>query len=1012
MKQCGSVRNEIDSQRLASELRRHIDGEVRFDDGSRAIYATDASNYRQVPIGVVIPRSKQDMITTLELCRRFGAPVTARGGGTSLAGQCCNTAVIVDASKYLRRIVELDPSRKLARVEPGVVLDQLRNAAKAHGLTFGCDTSTHAYATMGGSMGNNACGVHSVMAGRTSDNIHELEIVTQDGLHLRVGATSDEEYARILSRGGRWAQIYERLRRLRDAYASQIRARFPKIPRRVSGYNLDDLLPENGFHIGRSLVGTEGTCVHYLEATVRLIDRPPCKVMVVLGYPDVFIAGDHIPDVLEFGPTGLEGFDNELVESIRKKDLHTEYLELLPEAGGWLVAEFGGSTMSEARANAQRLTRGSKAGAVSCVIYDDLEQQKIIWEIRESGLGATARVPAMEDTWEGWEDSAVAPEKLGAYLRDLRALLNDHHYRGPLYGHFGQGCVHTRIDFGLKSAEGVKKFRQFLDEATGLVVQYGGSYSGEHGDGQSKAEFLPKLFGSDLVRAFGEFKAVWDPENKMNPGKVVDPHPVDANLRLGPEYNPRQLSTEFSYPDDNNNFAYAMERCVGVGKCRRTESGTMCPSYMVTLEEKHSTRGRARLLFEMIRGEVIGKHDWRDEHVKDSLDLCLACKACKSECPMEVDMATYKAEFRSHYYKGRLRPRAAYAMGLVFWWARLASVMPNTVNFLGRSPLFGPVAKWFGGIAQQRQMPVFAPETFREKFQRRGAKSRGRRKVLLWPDTFNNYFHPETLEAAVEVLEAAGFDVVIPKPVLCCGRPLYDFGMLNLARRKLRQILAALRTEIRAGVPIVGLEPSCVAELVNLYPNDQDAIRLSEQTCALSEFLIRKAPGFEPPRLERKAVVHMHCHHRAILSVGCDREVFAKMGLDFEMLDSGCCGMAGAFGFEEESYEVSVGCAERVLLPQIRQAEPETIIVADGFSCREQIEQLNGRRALHLAQVLQMAAREGPANSARRHPEDRYLPAKPPAPSMAQSLAVASAAGAMAGLAWWIASRIRKRPGV
>jgi FAD/FMN-containing dehydrogenase/Fe-S oxidoreductase len=997
---------EVDTQRLARDLRRHIEGEVRFDDGNRALYATDASNYRQVPMGVVVPRTTQDVITTVELCRRHGAPITGRGGGTSLAGQCCNVAVIIDSSKYLRRIIGIDTKRKEARVEPGVVLDQLRDAAKVHDLTFGCDTSTHAYCTMGGSIGNNACGVHSVMAGRTSDNINELMVLTYDGMSMRVGETSDASYEAMVAKGGRRAGIYARLRTLRDRHGDAIRARFPKIPRRVSGYNLDDLLPENGFHVARSLVGTEGTCVQYLEATVRLIDRPPCRSVVVLGYPDVYTAADHVPDVLGFGPTGLEGFDDLLVHYIRTKGLNTEHLELLPEAGGWLAAEFGGRTQEEARAHAERLTRGSRAGATSCVIYDDPEQQEIIWEIRESGLGATARVPAMKDTWEGWEDSAVAPEQLGNYLRDLRALFDQYDYRGPFYGHFGQGCVHTRIDFGLKTADGIRKFRLFLNDATDLVIRYGGSYSGEHGDGQSKAEFLPKLFGEEIVDAFREFKAIWDPDNKMNPGKVVDPYPVDENLRLGTNYSPRELPTDFHYPEDNGNFAYAMERCVGVGKCRRVESGTMCPSYMVTLEEMHSTRGRARLLFEMVRGEVIGKKGWRDEHVKESLDLCLSCKACKSECPMKVDMATYKAEFLHHYYRGRLRPRAAYAMGLIFLWARLASQAPKVANFLSQAPLFSPVAKWLGGIARQRRMPSFAPVTFREWFENRPpATPRGRSRVLLWPDTFNNHFHPETAMAAVEVLEAAGFEVTLPKQALCCGRPLYDFGMLDLARRKLRQVLDALRDEIRAGTPVVGIEPSCTAvfrdELVNFFPHDEDAARLCEQTYTLGEFLVRKAPHYELPRIERRAMVHMHCHHRALMSLKCDRDVFDRLGLDYQILDSGCCGMAGAFGFEAENYEVSVKCGERVLLPRVRETPREALIIADGFSCRQQIEQLDGRRALHMAQVLQMAAREGPHGPAGERPEEHYLPEKSSPPSLAASVTVLAAGIAAAGLAFW-----------
>lgn len=951
---------EIDSEALERELASSIEGEVRMNAGDRALYATDASNYRQVPVGVILPRHKHDVIVAMEICRRHGAPITSRGAGTSLAGQCCNVAMILDMSKYMNRVLELDPDRKVAVVEPGVVLDQIRSDARRHNLTFGSDTSTHEYATIGGSIGNNACGVHSILSGRTSDNVHELEILTYDGLHTRVGKTSDEEYQKILEKEGRKAEIYRNLRGLGEKYASLIRERFPDIPRRVSGYNLDDLLPECGFHVARSLVGSEGTCVAFLEATMHLVYRPPFRTLAVLGYPDIYVAGDHVPDVMDLKPVGLEAIDDVLISNLRAKGIHVEDLRMLPEGKSFLLAEFGGESQPEATEHARRALQG--CGAISHALFEDSAEQDIFWSIRESGLGATAKVPALEDTWEGWEDSAVAPEKLGKYLRDLRKLYDEYGYSCSLYGHFGQGCVHTRIDFGLKNAAGIAKFRRFLGDAANLVVSYGGSFSGEHGDGQSKAEFLPKLYGPELVQAFREFKAIWDSQNKMNPGKVVDPYRVDENLRMGADYNPRVLPTVFHYPDDRNSFGYAMERCVGVGKCRRTESGTMCPSYMVTREEKHSTRGRARLLFEMVQGDVIGKNGWRDPSVKEALDLCLSCKACKGECPMHVDMATYKAEFNYHYFKGRLRPLPAYTMGLIYFWARLASRMPSIANFFTRSAFAGTLMKKLAGIAPQREIPPFAKETFRKWHDGRQRRERGnesREKVILWPDTFNNYFHPEIAIAATEALEELGFHVILPRQDLCCGRPLYEYGMINLAKRKLAAIVEALRPEIRAGTPVIGLEPSCVStfrdELPNLFSQDEDAHRLSQQTVTLGEFLSQHADELDLPRFSGKAIIHFHCHHRASMSLKSDEDVFRRLGLAYRVLDSGCCGMAGAFGFEKKNYEVSVACAERVLLPEVKKAGEETMIISDGFSCRQQIDQLDGRVALHLAQVLRMA---------------------------------------------------------
>jgi FAD/FMN-containing dehydrogenase/Fe-S oxidoreductase len=953
----------INADALASGLRARIEGEVRFDAGSRALYATDGSNYRQVPIGIVIPRTLEDVVETVALCREYGAPVLSRGCGTSLAGQCCNVAVIIDMSKYLNRILALDPENKLARVQPGLILDNLRHAAEEHHLTFAPDPATHTHNTLGGMIGNNSCGVHSVMGGRTSDNIHEIEILTYEGLRMRVGATSDDELRSIIAEGGRRGETYGKLKSLRDRYAELIRRRYPKIPRRVSGYSLDELLPENSSHIARSLVGSEGTCVVVLEATVRLIPSPPVRSLLVLGYPDVYSAGDHVTEIMEHRPTALEGMDDRLVDDMKAIGLHSKHLELLPDGGGWLIVEFGGETREEADGEAQRVMEALKKQAhpPAMRLFNDPEQEKKVWEIRESGLGATAHVPNKGTAWPGWEDSAVPPERVGGYLRDLRGLLEKYDYECDLYGHFGQGCIHVRIDFDLKTMEGLKTYRAFLDEATNLVVRYGGSFSGEHGDGQSRAEFLPKMFGPELIEAFREFKSIWDPGWKMNPGKVIDPFHVDENLRLGTHYNPPQPLTHFKFPEDNGDFGRVTLRCVGVGKCRRESGGTMCPSFMVTKEEKHSTRGRARLLFEMLQGEVI-KDGWKSEEVRDALHLCLSCKGCKSDCPVSVDMATYKAEFMSHYFKGRLRPREAYVYGLIDVWSRWASRMPALVNFFTHAPVLRSLAKTLVGMPSARQFPPFAPQTFTQLFASRTPSNADKPPVILWPDTFNNHYHPETLVAACEVLEAAGFQVRVPPQPLCCGRPLYEFGMLDRAKRQLMRVINALRTEIESGVPVVVLEPACASvfrdELTNLFPANEEAKRLYQQTYLLCEFLDKKAQDYTSPRLAKRAIVHGHCHHKAIMRMDAEERCLERLGLDFETLDSGCCGMAGSFGFEKDKYEVSIQCGERVLLPAVQHASPETLIIADGYSCREQIAQTTNRRALHLAQAIQMAIRQ------------------------------------------------------
>ena len=619
----------------------------------------------------MIPKTIDDVVTTMEICRAHDAPVLSRGGGTSLAGQCCNVAVMIDHSKYLRGIVDVDADTRLARVQPGVVLDQLRNRTQQqYGLTFGPDPSTHDHCTFGGMIGNNSCGVRSIMAQfygpgpRTSDNVHELEVLLYDGrrLRLREGTSGDEE-------------IDRRLLALRDRYADLIRERYPNIPRRVSGYNLDDLLPEKGFHVARALVGTESTCVTVLEATVHLIDNPPARSLLVLGYEDKYRAADDVMRVLEHRPNGLEGVDHRLVEDMKVVGVHDEDLTMLPEGRGWLLVEFGGDTKQEADDRARECmdALGDGDGAPTGMkLYDDPQQEEHVWKVREAGLGATAFIPGRPDTYEGWEDSAVPPERLGEYLRRLDKLAKRYEYESATYGHYGNGCVHARWNFDFRTREGIATFRRFLDEASDLVLELGGSISGEHGDGQSKAELLPKMFGPELIDAFREFKSIWDPQWKMNPGKVVDPNPITSNLRLGTDYRPPQVETHFAFPDDHGSFAHATTRCVGIGKCRRTDPGgdVMCPSYQVTLEEKHTTRGRARILWEMLNG---GELDlWRSREVYEALDLCLSCKGCTHDCPVSVDMPTLKAEFLSHHYKRRLRPRAAYAFGLIDKTARLA----------------------------------------------------------------------------------------------------------------------------------------------------------------------------------------------------------------------------------------------------------------------------------------------------------------------------------------------------
>jgi FAD/FMN-containing dehydrogenase/Fe-S oxidoreductase len=950
----------LSAETLESALRRHLRGEVRFDNGSRALYATDGSNYRQVPIGVVLPKDVNDVIAAIAICREHGAPVLCRGGGTSLAGQCCNVAVVLDFSKYMAEIVELDPSLRIARVQPGVILDHLRAAAEKHNLTFGPDPASHSRCTLGGMVGNNSCGVHSVMAGKTDENIEELEVLTYDGIRMRVGATGEAELETIIREGGRRGQIYAGMKAIRNQYGDLVRQRFPNIPRRVSGYNLNFLLPENGFHVARALVGSEGTCVTVLEATCRLVESPPERVLLVIGFRDVYECADWAPEVLSHGPIGLEGMDDLLIEYTRRRGINPEGLALLPPGGGWLLAEFGAQTASEAELQARGLMDAlcRSAQTPSFRLLTDKHQARKAWEVRESALGAVSRVPGEPPTWEGWEDAAVAPEKLGGYLREFRKLTEAYNYRCVVYGHFGDGCVHNRISFDLQSGDGLRKMRQFVAEAADLVVSYGGSLSGEHGDGQARAELLPKMFGPELVEAFQKFKALWDPDWQMNPGKVVLPNKLDADLRLGTDYRPWQPETHFKFPQDGGSLAQATLRCVGVGKCRQYEGGMMCPSFRATREEEHSTRGRAHLLWEMTRGDVV--HDqWRDSHVKSSLDLCLSCKGCKSDCPVGVDVATYKAEFLSHHYEDKGRPLNHYAFGQIDRWARMASCFPGTANFFTQTPGLRGIAKFIAGVSPQRTIPALAHNNFRNWFTERKPANSEAPPVVLWPDTLNNYFHPETAIAAVEVLETAGFQVRLPAGNVCCGRPLYDFGMLGRAKKLLLQTLTILSGEIKDGIPVVVLEPSCASvfrdELLNLFPDDEQAKKLSAQVFLLSEFLERNGDHSRLPAISRKALVHGHCHQKSVMKMTDEEAILRRLGVEYEMPSPGCCGMAGAFGFEKEKYSVSLAIGELELLPAVRNTPDDWLIIANGFSCREQIRQCTGRHALHLAEVIKLA---------------------------------------------------------
>lgn len=952
---------------LARSLTDTVRGEVAFDPGTRAVYATDSSNYRHLPLGVVFPKDHDDVQAAARVAFDFQAPILARGAGTSLAGQCANTAVVLDMSRHMNRILELDPQARLARVQPGVVLDDLRRAAEHHGLTFGPDPATHAWCTLGGMIGNNSCGTHALFAGKTVDNVERLRLVLADGESVEVGCYDRQSLEEAIAAGGRLGTILEALRDLSGRYRDLIRERFPQIPRRVSGFNLDELVDDGHFHLARALVGTESTCALVTEATLRLIPSPRCRRLVVLGYPDVFAAAEAVPGLLDQPLLALEGVDRTLVDQMEAHQLNTEAVGNLPPGDGWLFAELGADESADAERAVDRLV-ASLSETVSWRRFDTPADQQQMWAVRESGLGATAIRRDGGHNYEGWEDGAVPPERLAEYLRGITELWNEFGYSGAWYGHFGQGCVHTRNNFDFASQEGLARYRSYVERAADLAVSLGGSLSGEHGDGQSRGELLEKMFGPELVRAFAEFKAIWDPQGLMNPGKVVNAYPLDTNIRYLGLSEPAALRpSKFSFDQDAGSLMHAAFRCVGVGRCRRDDVGTMCPSYRATRDEKHSTRGRAKMLTELFQGDL-SPSTWRNRELRGALDLCLSCKACSSECPTHVDMATYKSEYFYHYYRGRLRPRSMYAMGLIPWASRLATRVPKLANAALHRQGLGTALVRLAGISTRRPAPSFEASSLRRSVPASLRRRPEDTTVVVWPDSFTDAFRAGMGLDLIAALETRGEKVAVPRQWACCGRSLYDFGMLDLARHTLRRLLDVLDPWIALGIPVVVPEPSCLAAFRDELPKllgsaDQRADRLASLARSPAEHVL--AAGWAAERAPSplgRAVIHPHCHQRALAGAAADREVLEALGYQVEVLDAGCCGLAGSFGFDAEHEGISRRIGEGHWLPRVRAAlegDPAStdppLLVVDGFSCITQLQHLDehlGRRVVTVPGLL------------------------------------------------------------
>jgi FAD/FMN-containing dehydrogenase/Fe-S oxidoreductase len=927
------------ARRLADELR----GDVAFHTKARALYSSDASNYRVPPLGVVLPRDVDDLIAAVAICAEFGVPITPRGGGTSVVGNAIGPGVVLDTSRYLNEILDIDPAARRAVVQPGVVLEDLQRAAARHGLRFGPDPSSKSRCTIGGMVGNNAAGARSVAWGTTADNTRTLDVLTVDGTRFTAGPIA--EHAPPIG-------LAVALHELVHGNLAVLRTALPAWSRRNSGYALHHLLPEHDEHLARALVGTEGTCVTVLGATLDLVEAPPAVALAVLGFPDAPAAADATPALLEARPLAVEGLDEALLDALRARG--REPAVELPEGAAWLYVEMAGADPTDAGNRARWLA--ADAGRPSLVVIDPV-QQRALWRIREEGAGLATRTAEGVEAWPGWEDACVPPERLGGYLRDFAELQRKFGRRGTVYGHFGEGNIHVRLDFDLLSASGVVEYRRFIEAAAALVAEHGGSLSGEHGDGRARGELLGRIYPPAVLRLFERFKNVFDPRGLANPGIAVRPALLDADLRSGPT---RDVSTFLGFPADNGDLSRAVRRCIGVGACRRTDGvGVMCPSYVVTRDEQHSTRGRARLFAEMLDGRLI-RNGWHSTELRDALDLCLACKGCRSDCPVNVDMASYKAEFLYQHYRHRPRPRDHHALGRL---PLLARIMPAAFGaaVLG-SPRWSKLAARMAGISTSRPLPVPARESLRSWLSQRGRPlgEPPRGKVLLWTDTFTNAFDPHVGQAAVEVLESVGFQVEMPARPVCCGLTYLATGQLPAARRVLRRSLAVVREHLDAGVPIVGLEPSCTAALrsdaLELLPDHPAARKLSGGVFTLAELLATRAPDWSPRGagfgVGPRVVWQTHCHQHAILGTEADAALLARAGVEVVARPGGCCGLAGSFGYQRGHEELSVALAERALLPALREAGPDAVLLADGFSCRLQARQLARAQPKHLAELL------------------------------------------------------------
>lgn len=945
---------------IESELRTRVDGDVYFDRTSRLLYSTDASMYQIEPIGVVVPRHKGDVQGVLEIANKLTVPVLPRGGGTSLAGQSVGHAIVLDFSKYMQNVLEVNQEELWCRVQPGLVQDELNAHVRPLGLQFGPDTSTSNRATIGGMIGNNSAGAHSLTYGKTLDHVLEITVLLSDGSEVVLKDLAAESLGSKSKLDTLEGRIYRDVARLAREYEHEILARYPKIMRRVSGYNLDEFVKPQPFNLSRLLVGSEGTLGVVLEAKMRLVPKPKWTALDVIHFDDDIEALEASQAILETRPYALESTDKMILNLARGNIEQSRKLGFVQgNPDSLLMVEYAGETEDDVKEQVYRLEEVRKVHRIgyAATLAFKPEEVKAIWGVRKAGLGLLLGTKGDKKPIAFVEDTAVEPAKLPQFIKRFRDIITRHDAIAGYYGHCSVGCMHIRPLINLKELSEVQKMVSIAEEISDLVLEFNGAMSGEHGDGLARSHFNAKLFGPALYDAFRQVKGVFDPKNLMNPGKIVDAPAMTESLRISPAYTTWQPETTLDFTGQGG-FTRAVEMCSGMGECRKKLDGTMCPSYMGTLDEEHSTRGRANALRAVLSGKV-PKDEFTGKRLYDVMDLCLECKACKAECPSNVDMAKLKYEFLDHYHRANGLPLRNRMFGGIERLNRIGSQFAPLSNWIARSGLNRWLLEKVSGIDRRRPLPQFAGTTFEDWFEDRmpqGDQSRG--EVVLFHDTFNNFNTPNVAIAATCLLEYLGYHVLLVNK-RCCGRPMISKGMLKEAKNNAAWNVDQLARYAKKGVPIVGLEPSCLLTLRDEYPEflrTNIAKVVAENSFLLEEFLVKQrdagALSLNFSANGRKALLHGHCHQKALVGTLPTVAVLRSAGFDVSEVDSGCCGMAGSFGFEKEHYDLSLAIGNRRLAPAVRAARDQVVIVAPGISCRQQIEHLTGRRAKHPAEVL------------------------------------------------------------